>query len=474
MINSSLARLAATIPLILLLCISYAGFPGVPNYDIFHIYVQAANHSGNTWWSLPLEQLWSLCMYLGLVHIGWFYCITALLLGLGSLVILTQLQGSVLQKTIFGILFFACPYFSFFLYRVYRINLSIGALLLAIGFALLFLNTHTKYCKYIYCALSVCLMLLAAIARIDMFFACLPIFCFFIQGKSFKKGALIFFFVSSLYLVGVKSMYWLSKALYNQTNEALNSGFVPSMNLDLIGISHLSGKNQYPADTQIACANALQSALTAYRESYAFPNLTWRKSKKPCRISYAKLRAAWIQSIVKHPILYIRHRIHWSLVLLGLEQRAELYKIDAWGLDLTSGLVHEELSTMTSVRSLAATALYPISIEPFYASNSIIEFERWVRTNQQRFYFKGYFYCLLHLLALVLLLLRRRLSLPVLLISSSGVLHFIAISIFSPSFHYRYIGWFVFSGWIAFWLALIIVPFRRNSTPTPEQQTTLA
>ena len=464
-----LSNRTAVIPPALLLCFTYIGFPGIAHHDTFHMYVEAANHTGQMWWSLPLEQLWSLFMMLGLVHIGWFYIISALLLGLGSLVILTQLGGSTFQKTIFGILFFLCPYLLIFLYQIYRINLSIGALVLSIGLALLYLNSSAKKLKCICCIASVCLLLLTAIARIDMLFACIPILYLFIHGRSFKAGVLLFFLAGSLYVAGVKSLYWFSKALYNKTNVTTHLGFAPSMHLDLIGISLLSGTNQYPETIQTTCDAALKDALAAYSENYQCPVHTWRNSKSSCHVNYSTLQAAWLQSISKHPFLYVKHRLHWSTVLLGLERRAKAYQLNSWHLDVTSGLAHEELSTRTTIRTLATTALYAISIEPFYASKYILWLEQWARDNQSHFFFKGYFYCLLHLLVIVILLVRRSFSLPAVAISSSGLLHLIAMSFLSPSFTYRYLGWFAFSGWIAFWLAALNLQLQRNIFPSTKQ-----
>lgn len=443
--KACLYRLNFCIPLVVLLCATFFAYPGVFNYDTTMIYLEAASHRGNTLWSLPLEQFLTVCMMSGLRNYGSIFLASQATLALGSLAILTACRGSVLKHTLFSTILLLCPAFSVFLIRINREGPFAGCLMLAFGAALLWRQSEHRLQKN-FC-FGTCLLALtgASIIRFDGVVAGVPLVLLLVHSASWRGRVLKALTITLFFVALIFTVHKLARVVYGKS-----SGFLTShgaMHLDITALSVKKGRMLYSPQIQEQCQDSLEPAIKNYNENLESPDRFWW-SHKPCRVYGKLLQTNWWDIVREYPISWFTHRLERGALQLGLLRRGSPGSFITHEINTRTGQVNSVLPR--EEKKFREKILYPIRTDGFNAHSGLIAFEQTVRSLQEKFYFRGYFYLLLHFFSMAMCIKKQRASIW-LFLSLSGCCHLVAMVFLSPIASHRYISWFALSGWISFW-----------------------
>ena len=305
-------------------------WPGVMTYDALYVYKAIAEGEVGDWQSPVMTALWAL--------------IDPIAPGAGSLLLLTAalywsgfaLIGATLARRSFrlgtvGVLLAFMPPAFMFVGIIWRDVLFAAVWLFAVALVLAAADMRAALRLPVQ-IVAIALIVLGVTLRTNALFAAPVLIAYALWPRRFawKRAAI-------LYLPAVLALYGLVQVVYYDLLGAMRQHPLHSLYVfDLGGITHFTGKNQFPvkwtpAEQQRLVTDCYDRLWDVYWHDRRCEFVMERLENEQAVFGTPALGAAWRHALLAHPLAYLAHRFAFMGGFLGGEN------FTIWTQDLKDG-----------------------------------------------------------------------------------------------------------------------------------------
>lgn len=434
-----------------------AFFPGFYDEDSMDQLGQATNELYRDWHSPLMSWLWSILIKLtGLTEILFiFHSIILLASGVCWVLVFNKFGfGKILIP-----IFLASPLvtsFSGFVIKdvgfAYSMLFSCGVL--AFGIVNQEQIKRKRFTWWSTCVVSLCILFYAIGVRLNGIFSAVPVIFLIVRitmnrtnygiWKTYVISALYTLLIFSVMIIGIQFFYYKiinAKRTYHTQYILL---------LDLAGISTISDNDYFPAYIRTSDKYDIQSINNAYKRAMdketrgVANNMFYSQKLIPMNEDgklQKKLRLVWMNTLLKEPLTYLKHR--WSLFnYLIMMTPPHLHYIKISHSSERRDSLFEKNYVPKNARYFHKVNFTGDAIIKNFVEKTNLKF-------QKSFLALGWFWFVLLLIEFIVgifFVRNKSFQSLILLLSSSGMLYIYPYFFIVPASHFRYLYWGVISG----------------------------